>query len=114
MTAVIDYVKPVQILEPDTGQGSAYFYVGNGCNVCLRINTTAGGGGVTVRTGEEVLVYYFDAYGNSKLLIDAFTGQARIGPGENAITIASSGQYLAVKSVTAEVIGLEIIQNNQG
>ena len=105
---VVDYIAPVQILAPTISGANVTFYVARGANVCLRLS----GAAAILALGEAVTVNYYDADGTQRSLVDSITGAAVIGPAENAITIASSGRYVASKSATAAATGLEIIQSN--
>ena len=110
MTSVVDYALPEIILAPTADPVDADFQVGSGSNVCVRINDVDGNLGF----GESVTIRYVDAGGNSHALVDAVRGAAVIvgGTGQTTITISTSGRYIASKSLTTELTGLEIIRNN--
>ena len=105
---VEDYIKPVQIVAPTFLGFGVDFYVGSGCNVCVRLS----GPSALLDPGDVISFYYYDANGERQLLVDAIAGAVQMTELQSSVTIAVAGKFYATTAATPNEVGLEIIQNN--
>ena len=104
---------------PTVTPATILFELATGATTSSAFNVYSGNTGVrlygaaaVIAGAETVKVQYQDAGGNWIDLVDAIVGACTIAAGETSVTIAQRGQFRVVKSVTAALVGVEIIDNN--